>query len=95
MTDGQQIVVGLPRRGARRCRPRGRDHRAEWRARPGRPEHRDLEQLQTLPGVGPVLAQHILDWRSAHGRFTSVDQLNDVSGIGDVKYAALRPLVTV
>lgn len=54
-----------------------------------------LEQLQTLPGVGPVLAQHILDWRTQHGRFTSVDQLNDVSGIGEVKFAGLRPLVTV
>ena len=53
-----------------------------------------LEQLQTLPGVGPVLAQHILDWRTQHGRFTSVDQLNDVSGIGEVKFAALRHLVT-
>jgi competence protein ComEA len=54
-----------------------------------------LEQLQTLPGVGPVLAQHILDWRTQHGTFTSVDQLNDVTGIGDVKFAALRPLVSV
>jgi competence protein ComEA len=50
--------------------------------------------LQTLPGVGPVLAQHILDWRTAHGRFASVDQLGDVAGIGPVKFAALRPLVT-
>jgi competence protein ComEA len=54
-----------------------------------------LEQLQTLPGVGPVLGQHILDWRAQHGRFTSVDQLNDVPGIGDVKFAALKPLVTL
>jgi competence protein ComEA len=54
-----------------------------------------LEQLETLPGVGPVLGQHILDWRTAHGRFTTVDQLDDVTGIGDVKFAALRPLVTV
>jgi len=54
-----------------------------------------VDQLQTLPGVGPVLAQHILDWRSQHGSFTSVDQLDDVTGIGDVKFAALKPLVTV
>jgi len=54
-----------------------------------------IEQLQTLPGVGPVLAQHILDWRTAHGRFATIDQLNDVPGIGDVKFAALKPLVTV
>jgi competence protein ComEA len=53
------------------------------------------EQLQTLPGVGPVLAQHILDWRSQHGQFTSVAQLQDVSGIGPAKYAAIRRLVTL
>lgn len=53
------------------------------------------EQLDALPGVGPVLAQHILDWRAAHGRFDSVDQLRDVSGIGPSKYADLRPLVSV
>ncbi len=54
-----------------------------------------LEQLETLPGVGPVLAQRILDWRTQHGSFTGVDQLDDVSGIGTVKFAALKPLVTV
>lgn len=53
------------------------------------------EQLDALPGVGPVLAQHILDWRSAHGRFDSADQLREVSGIGPSKFADLRPLVTV
>jgi competence protein ComEA len=54
-----------------------------------------LEQLETLPGVGPVLGQHILDWRDAHGQFTSVSQLQEVSGIGDVRLAQLSPLVTV
>lgn len=54
-----------------------------------------LEQLESLPGVGPVLGQNILDWRNANGQFTSVDQLREVSGIGDVRMAQLRPLVTV
>jgi competence protein ComEA len=53
------------------------------------------EQLDALPGIGPVLAQHILDWRTAHGGFRSVDQLRDVSGIGDATFADLAPLVTV
>jgi competence protein ComEA len=48
-----------------------------------------LAELETLPGVGPVLAQHILDWRGQHGRFTSVSQLQQVSGIGPSKYTAL------
>jgi competence protein ComEA len=54
----------------------------------------DLAALDTLPGVGPVLAQRILDWRTAHGRFTSVDELAEVSGIGEKLLARLRPLVT-
>lgn len=54
-----------------------------------------MEQLDALPGVGPVTAQRILDWRAAHGRFTSVDQLREVSGIGESKYAQLKDLVRV
>ena len=54
-----------------------------------------LEQLETLPGVGPVLAQHILDWRSQHGHFSAVSQLQQVSGIGPSKYAALSGRVKV
>ncbi len=54
-----------------------------------------LEQLDTLPGVGPVTAQRILDWRAAHGRFTSVDQLREVSGIGEARFSKLKDLVRV
>lgn len=52
-------------------------------------------QLDALPGVGPVLAQRIVDWRTQHTKFASVDQLQSVSGIGDAKFADLKPLVTV
>lgn len=55
----------------------------------------DAAALDSLPGVGPVLAQRILDWRTQHGRFTSVDELGEVSGIGDKILANLRPKVTV
>ncbi len=54
-----------------------------------------LEQLDTLPGVGPVTGQAILDWRAEHGSFTSVDELLEVDGIGDATLADLRDLVTV
>ncbi|MGB3696256.1 MAG: ComEA family DNA-binding protein [Gordonia sp. (in: high G+C Gram-positive bacteria)] len=53
------------------------------------------EQLDTLPGVGPVTAAAILAWRSSHGRFASVDQLAEVDGIGPARLARLKGLVTV
>ena len=54
-----------------------------------------LEQLDTLPGIGPVTGQAILDWRTDNGSFTSVDELLEVDGIGDATLADLRDLVTV
>ncbi|MEU6764606.1 ComEA family DNA-binding protein [Streptomyces sp. NPDC046853] len=51
------------------------------------------EQLDELPGVGPVLAQHIIDYRTEHGGFRSVDELREVNGIGDKRYADLQNLV--
>lgn len=54
-----------------------------------------LADLDQLPGVGPVLAQRILDWRTEHQRFASVDELGEVSGIGDKLLAQLRPKVAV
>ncbi len=54
-----------------------------------------LEALQTLPGVGPVTAQHIVEYRSKHNGFSSVSELRQVDGIGDTRYAQLKDLVTV
>ncbi|SDQ04994.1 ComEA family DNA-binding protein [Quadrisphaera sp. DSM 44207] len=51
--------------------------------------------LDALPGIGPVLAERILQWREEHGGFTSVDELAEVAGIGDTLLERLRPLVTV
>ncbi|MGH2712111.1 MAG: helix-hairpin-helix domain-containing protein [Actinomycetota bacterium] len=52
-------------------------------------------ELETLPGIGEVLAATIVQYREEHGPFTSVDQLEDVSGIGEVTLEELRDLVTV
>ncbi len=54
-----------------------------------------VEQLDALPGVGPVTAAAIVAWREAHGKFTGVDQLGDVDGIGPARLEKLRALVRV
>ncbi|MGZ4514255.1 MAG: ComEA family DNA-binding protein [Mycobacterium sp.] len=54
-----------------------------------------VEELDALPGVGPVTAAAILAWRQANGKFTSVDQLADVDGIGPARLDKLRALVRV
>jgi competence protein ComEA len=53
-----------------------------------------IEQLDELPGIGPVTAQKIVDWRTAHGPFRSVEDLDDVPGIGPARVEQLRELVT-
>ena len=55
----------------------------------------DAASLETLPRVGPSLAARIIAWRDANGRFTSIEDLLGVSGIGDKTFAGLRDLVTI
>jgi competence protein ComEA len=55
----------------------------------------DAGQLDTLPGVGPVTAAAILQWRAEHGAFNAVEELLEVSGIGDATLAELAPFVTL
>lgn len=54
-----------------------------------------VQELDALPGVGPVTAAAIVAWRQANGKFTSVDQLADVEGIGPARLEKLRALVRV
>ena len=93
-----------PRRAARRRRAgrraEARNGRARGAARPSRSERPSsgpvhlstatLEQLDSLPGIGPVTAQKILDYRQKHGAFTSVDGLDAVPGIGPARLDQLR-----
>lgn len=55
----------------------------------------NAEQLDTLPGVGPSIAQKIIDYRSSRGSFKSIEELNNVSGIGNEKYKDVKDLITV
>lgn len=55
----------------------------------------DQQALEALPGVGPVLAGRILEWRTKHGRFSSVEELREVAGIGEKVFAALADQVRV
>jgi competence protein ComEA len=91
LIDGEQIAVGVP--GA--APPAVASATSGGAGAPVDLNTATAEQLDALPGVGPVLAQHVMDWRTAHGRFDSVDQLREVSGIGPSKFADLKPLVTV
>lgn len=53
------------------------------------------EQFDSLPGIGPTLAERIVQWRNSNSGFASIDQLNEVSGIGDKLFAGIRDLVTL
>jgi len=91
--DGLQVVV--PRRQPV-VPAAGPGAAAPGEASTGGPVHLNtatLEQLDTLPGIGPVTAQKILDWRQSHGAFTSVDDLDAVPGIGPARLEQLRDLV--
>jgi competence protein ComEA len=97
LVDGEQIVV-LRKGQAAAALVGAPGPPGDSSAAPGQPvdlNSATLEQLDGLPGVGPVLAQRILDWRTAHGRFSSVDELTEVSGIGERTLADLRALVRV
>ncbi|WP_346660074.1 ComEA family DNA-binding protein [Streptomyces sp. WMMB303] len=100
LVDGEQIVVGEPGRSrtAGGAVPGGGAPGAGSAGGPSAGKvslnSATREQLETLPGVGPVLAQHIVDYRTQHGGFRSVDQLKEVNGIGEKRFADLQPQVT-
>jgi competence protein ComEA len=107
VSDGEQIVVGIASppgtptaMGSSVTAPRGQAEGPTAEAGPEPPSSVNLntatpEELDALPGVGPVTAAAIVGWRDANGRFTSVEQLGEVDGIGPARLEKLRDLVHV
>ncbi|MFF2399786.1 helix-hairpin-helix domain-containing protein [Streptomyces goshikiensis] len=85
LVDGEQVLVGAPAPPVPGASGPG--------AGPLSLGSATVDQLDGLPGVGPVLAQHIVDFRTARGGFRSVEDLRQVNGIGERRFADLRKLV--
>jgi len=104
LEDGRQVIVPVraPAAGAPTAGVAGTAPAAPAGGAPGSTpaaavnlNTATLEQLDTLDGVGPGIAQRIIGYREQHGGFRTVDELGEVPGIGDKRMATLRPLVTV
>ncbi|WP_256103353.1 helix-hairpin-helix domain-containing protein [Streptomyces sp. ODS05-4] len=99
LMDGEQVVVGAAAQAAGASVPglaQGPQAAAGGPGAAAGPvslSTATVEQLDTLPGVGPVLARKIVDHRTRSGGFRSVEQLREVSGIGERRFAELQPLV--
>ncbi len=96
VSDGEQVAVGVP--GAPDAAAPPAAAGTVGQTAPGAPldlNAATAEQLDALPGVGPVTAQRIVEWRTRNGRFATVDQLREVEGIGERRFGQLRALVRV
>jgi competence protein ComEA len=95
LTDGEQLLVPGPGDPVAPSVATGTSGAVAGSSGPVDLNAATQEGLDALPGVGPVLAARIVAWRTAHGRFTSVDELGEVPGIGPKALERLRPLVRV
>jgi competence protein ComEA len=92
LVDGEQVVVGLD---VPALAPSAAPPTSSMAVSPINLNTATAEQLDTLPGIGPVTAAAILQWRDEHGSFTAVDELLEVSGIGPATLADIEALVHV
>jgi competence protein ComEA len=90
LVDGEQILVGTP--------PAVAAKKAAAKVSASNPldlNRATAAQLDTLPGIGPVTAQRILDYRGKVGRINSVDELKKISGLGGAKFEEIKNLLRV
>ena len=92
LVDGVQVLV--PARAHAGAPPAIAGGSGDARSAPISLSSATLEELDELPGVGPITAQKIVDYRAEHGPFGSVDDLDAVPGIGPTRIEQLRDLVT-
>jgi competence protein ComEA len=95
LSDGEQVLVGVDPPTEHEVQSEAGDTGGEPAGGLVSLNTATVQQLETLPGIGPALAQRIVDWRERHGRFSSIDELHEVSGIGPSKYADIAPLVVL
>ena len=97
LSDGQQVVIGNRTDPAGEVRDETGSGQGSGAAATGTLDlnHASQPQLEELPGVGPVTAQAILAWRQQHGRFSRIEELQEVDGIGPKTYAEIAPHVRV
>jgi competence protein ComEA len=93
LADGQKVMV--PRKAQPAAQPAAGQVTAQPASTLVNLNTATPEQLDALPGVGPTMAAKIIEYRQKNGPFTTVDELDDVSGIGPSKLEALRDLVTI
>ncbi len=96
VVDGELIVIGVTPPAGTTLGPTGNPAGGTAEA-PGIVDINTatVTDLDTLPGIGPALAQRIVDYRTQHGAFHRTDELRSVPGIGDAKFAEIKDLVTV
>lgn len=90
LVDGEQILIGASNHTSLKAKPK-----KVTVDNPLDLNRATLAQLDTLPGIGPVTSQRIIDYRKKVGRINSVDELKKISGLGGAKFDEIKPLLRV
>jgi len=98
LVDGEQVLVGItppPQDDAGTTSGHGKGKKVHGSVEPVHLNTASVDDLQQLPGIGPALAQRVVDYRTQHGAFHSVDDLRQVSGFGGQRYTNLSSMLAL